>query len=456
MGARTCPTDRHSSKPSAEHKREFILARWASACRRTVREKRPPLSISHALTAGRTVPKAEQTTRRLPRDTAPPPAGLVHKSAVCFPFAASTAVASGLRRATPVAVTAWSRKCCLVLPSPSQANGMSGDSTIPPAWGYATGTPRNTVATPFTITPGTLAAVQAFDPALLLLTPRAMGLVPTSAPRGCGGGDFGGWAAVVASPAASCGLHTASGGQHACDEHSGQPRRPAPGLSWASASAGNGDGGTAGTTSASGFLSPLMDFGALDGDLWGLIKDIDVLGAAAGGATPAADGQAATLRGRGTTGECNDSSRAFVVAGSVSPSEVGAPTAPSTAALSKSHHGMETQPVGGSAAAAGPLPAPDADADGGPVLHGDRESRGGLPAATTRRTRKPLTQHAVRVLKSWMFMPEHFDHPYPSDSEKAALAAATGLTVKQVKRDLTRHVSLAVFITRRRRTAPTP
>ncbi|GMI87185.1 hypothetical protein HRI_002387800 [Hibiscus trionum] len=41
-----------------------------------------------------------------------------------------------------------------------------------------------------------------------------------------------------------------------------------------------------------------------------------------------------------------------------------------------------------------------------------------------------LPEHAVAVLKTWLF--EHFLHPYPSDSDKLMLARQTGLSRTQV------------------------
>ncbi|XP_024465626.2 BEL1-like homeodomain protein 9 isoform X3 [Populus trichocarpa] len=46
------------------------------------------------------------------------------------------------------------------------------------------------------------------------------------------------------------------------------------------------------------------------------------------------------------------------------------------------------------------------------------------------RSHRGLPDHAVAVLKTWLF--EHFLHPYPTDSEKQALAQQTGLSRTQV------------------------
>ncbi|XVE99658.1 hypothetical protein REPUB_Repub03eG0218600 [Reevesia pubescens] len=46
------------------------------------------------------------------------------------------------------------------------------------------------------------------------------------------------------------------------------------------------------------------------------------------------------------------------------------------------------------------------------------------------RSQRGLPDHAVAVLKTWLF--DHFLHPYPSDSEKLMLARQTGLSRTQV------------------------
>ncbi|KAJ6772703.1 HOMEOBOX PROTEIN TRANSCRIPTION FACTORS [Salix koriyanagi] len=46
------------------------------------------------------------------------------------------------------------------------------------------------------------------------------------------------------------------------------------------------------------------------------------------------------------------------------------------------------------------------------------------------RSQRGLPDHAVAVLRTWLF--EHFLHPYPTDSEKQALAQQTGLSRTQV------------------------
>ncbi|KAB2063862.1 hypothetical protein ES319_A10G246600v1 [Gossypium barbadense] len=46
------------------------------------------------------------------------------------------------------------------------------------------------------------------------------------------------------------------------------------------------------------------------------------------------------------------------------------------------------------------------------------------------RSQRGLPDHAVAVLKTWLF--EHFLHPYPSDTEKLMLAQQTGLSRTQV------------------------
>lgn len=45
---------------------------------------------------------------------------------------------------------------------------------------------------------------------------------------------------------------------------------------------------------------------------------------------------------------------------------------------------------------------------------------------------RSLGKYAVEILKQWMFAPEHVDNPYPTEQEKVNLAAAAGITKKQV------------------------
>ena len=45
---------------------------------------------------------------------------------------------------------------------------------------------------------------------------------------------------------------------------------------------------------------------------------------------------------------------------------------------------------------------------------------------------RALPEAAVALLKAWMLSPEHVDHPYPTDYEKAELAVQAGITVKQL------------------------
>ncbi|RLN93580.1 hypothetical protein BBJ28_00013777 [Nothophytophthora sp. Chile5] len=57
--------------------------------------------------------------------------------------------------------------------------------------------------------------------------------------------------------------------------------------------------------------------------------------------------------------------------------------------------------------------------------------------ATTQRRKKgtrrgTLHPEAKNVLKAWMFSPEHFAHPYPSEEEKEELASEAGIEVKQL------------------------
>ncbi|DAZ93104.1 TPA: hypothetical protein N0F65_006856 [Lagenidium giganteum] len=46
--------------------------------------------------------------------------------------------------------------------------------------------------------------------------------------------------------------------------------------------------------------------------------------------------------------------------------------------------------------------------------------------------RGTLNPEAKNVLKAWMFSPEHFAHPYPSEEEKEELACEAGIEVKQL------------------------
>ncbi|TDH66459.1 hypothetical protein CCR75_007743 [Bremia lactucae] len=46
--------------------------------------------------------------------------------------------------------------------------------------------------------------------------------------------------------------------------------------------------------------------------------------------------------------------------------------------------------------------------------------------------RGTLHPEAKNVLKAWMFSPEHFAHPYPSEEEKEELASEAGIEVKQL------------------------
>ncbi|BFG22749.1 hypothetical protein CerSpe_090230 [Prunus speciosa] len=52
------------------------------------------------------------------------------------------------------------------------------------------------------------------------------------------------------------------------------------------------------------------------------------------------------------------------------------------------------------------------------------------PHQSASRCQRGLPEHAVAVLRTWLF--EHFLHPYPSDSEKQMLAQQTGLSRTQV------------------------
>lgn len=43
-----------------------------------------------------------------------------------------------------------------------------------------------------------------------------------------------------------------------------------------------------------------------------------------------------------------------------------------------------------------------------------------------------LPCHVVEYLKNWLMSPEHINHPYPSESEKARMVAETGIEIKRL------------------------
>ena len=43
-----------------------------------------------------------------------------------------------------------------------------------------------------------------------------------------------------------------------------------------------------------------------------------------------------------------------------------------------------------------------------------------------------LPSHVVDYLKQWLMSPEHINHPYPSESEKARMVADTGIEIKRL------------------------
>lgn len=43
-----------------------------------------------------------------------------------------------------------------------------------------------------------------------------------------------------------------------------------------------------------------------------------------------------------------------------------------------------------------------------------------------------LPSHVVDYLKKWLMSPEHINHPYPSESEKARMVADTGIEIKRL------------------------
>lgn len=66
---------------------------------------------------------------------------------------------------------------------------------------------------------------------------------------------------------------------------------------------------------------------------------------------------------------------------------------------------------------------------------GDEEEMEHKTASTRRKKgtrRGTLHPEAKNVLKAWMFSPEHFAHPYPSEEEKEELANEAGIEVKQL------------------------
>ncbi|GER54392.1 BEL1-like homeodomain protein [Striga asiatica] len=67
----------------------------------------------------------------------------------------------------------------------------------------------------------------------------------------------------------------------------------------------------------------------------------------------------------------------------------------------------------------------------GKVSYGQQRSFGsGFMDPPMWRPQRGLPEHAVTVLRSWLF--EHFLHPYPTDTDKVMLAKQTGLSRNQV------------------------
>merc|ERR1719343_183864 len=52
----------------------------------------------------------------------------------------------------------------------------------------------------------------------------------------------------------------------------------------------------------------------------------------------------------------------------------------------------------------------------------------------TPKNNKRFPADAVAILKQWMFSPEHFANPYPTDEEKELLRQKTGLNKKEMTR----------------------
>lgn len=75
----------------------------------------------------------------------------------------------------------------------------------------------------------------------------------------------------------------------------------------------------------------------------------------------------------------------------------------------------------------------DTDLDG---ADSDDNASSAAPGGHKRRKkgtrRGTLNPEAKNVLKAWMFSPEHFAHPYPSEEEKEELASEAGIEVKQL------------------------
>lgn len=72
-------------------------------------------------------------------------------------------------------------------------------------------------------------------------------------------------------------------------------------------------------------------------------------------------------------------------------------------------------------------------AAGGAASAGASGGRGERPSRSTR-TRQPSYAGALRGRAALLtFFLDHFDHPYPSPSDVAALAADTGMSRKEVR-----------------------
>lgn len=72
-----------------------------------------------------------------------------------------------------------------------------------------------------------------------------------------------------------------------------------------------------------------------------------------------------------------------------------------------------------------------------PELECDDEDEGACPgSAMCERSQsgvqRCLPEASVRVLKEWLLSPEHFDFPWPTEDEKLQLAAAAGISLKQL------------------------
>lgn len=69
---------------------------------------------------------------------------------------------------------------------------------------------------------------------------------------------------------------------------------------------------------------------------------------------------------------------------------------------------------------------------------------------------KRLPRHVVKLLKRWLMSPEHYDHPYPDEENKARLMEVTGINARQLTTWFTNARKRIWAPRRRRRGEPTP